>query len=723
MQPMRRSRRHSCGFGDAKANKHEPTIEKVAMMEGGFKGGGRGGGGRKRKQPPSSRGRSLQDRIRAAGGATGFALDHEDGNHQSNARSSIGRLVTREDLSSAATRPYFSSARSFLNNKPGNNGGSTTTPRSSARTSASSRPRSSRASSKSHHQYPGLSPAQSVHVVCAISENLAQKTCVASIDAGVPTVLQVTKQANGQTYAETLAYLEILKPDEILLNEGRRNSQLVRKIVDMFQQQQERNKKMANTTAAETTVGGEDDENEDEQQPQPDSIGRFGDAGAQVVIKFVSRSWFDQTKGGQLIKAVAREETYDASFLSEYILLAASHAVLHYLQQSLGAFFAKKSVHLNISAGGRNRMEIDRSTMLQLELLVNHKTGKTRDSLVATIDRTKTSVGSRLLRTSLMSPPTRAETVNARLDLVDLFLGCEDFFYTVYDHLDALPGIDKVLANIALVPTKQGNNENNTSMNERIASRGIAALVCMKSVLQALPSFAAELQSHLTHVEQQDASIANDDTTIVTNQASLHLGLGSGNVATVNRNHLIRAIIFAMTQPSLLVVLQSVTDIFAESATFCRNTQEMRHQVCFAFKCDDHEMMAVIRKAFMSNIDDIYKKADEYAEVFGISVKVRFSATRGYFLTVPIDVEDNLPDIFLQACKSGRNINCTTEEVASLSSRAQDNVQDLLLMTHDRIQEVMAVAREHYDSLAALSDAIALLDLCHSFADYVSSQG
>jgi DNA mismatch repair protein MSH4 len=186
---------------------------------------------------------------------------------------------------------------------------------------------------------------------------------------------------------------------------------------------------------------------------------------------------------------------------------------------------------------------------------------------------------------------------------------------------------------------------------------------------------------------------------------------------------LIRAIIFAMTQPSLLVVLQSVTDIFAESAAFCKNTHEMRHQVCFAFKCDDDEMMAVIRKAFLSNIDDIYKKADEYAEVLGISVKVRFSTTRGYFLAVPIDVGDSLPDIFLQPCKSGRNINCTTEEVASLSSRAQDNVQDLLLMTHDRIQEVMAVAREHYDSLASLSDAIALLDLCHSFADHVSSQG
>jgi DNA mismatch repair protein MSH4 len=42
-------------------------------------------------------------------------------------------------------------------------------------------------------------------------------------------------------------------------------------------------------------------------------------------------------------------------------------------------------------------------------------------------------------------------------------------------------------------------------------------------------------------------------------------------------------------------------------------------------------------------------------------------------------------------------------------------------MTHERIQEVLEVARENYDCLASLSDAIALLDMCHCFADNVAS--
>lgn len=123
----------------------------------------------------------------------------------------------------------------------------------------------------------------------------------------------------------------------------------------------------------------------------------------------------------------------------------------------------------------------------------------------------------------------------------------------------------------------------------------------------------------------------------------------------------------------------------------------------------------------MRNVDDIYRKADEYAEVHGIShVAVRYSTARGYYLSLPVEMASNLPNDFIQPSKSGRFIFCTTEEVQSLNIRSRDNIEDLLLLTHERIQEVLDVARSKYDALARLSDAIALLDLCHGFADKVT---
>jgi DNA mismatch repair protein MSH4 len=175
-----------------------------------------------------------------------------------------------------------------------------------------------------------------------------------------------------------------------------------------------------------------------------------------------------------------------------------------------------------------------------------------------------------------------------------------------------------------------------------------------------------------------------------------------------------------MTQPAFTAVLEAVSDVFTETTTFSRNANSMRHQECFALKSPEDGMMSILRKAFLGNVDDIYRKADEYAEVYGIQVSVRYSNGRGYYLALPSELETEIPSVFLLPAKSGRFINCTTAEITALNTRASDNVRDLLLMTHDRIQEVLDVARTHYDAIAALSDAVALLDMCHSFADNVT---
>ena len=535
-----------------------------------------------------------------------------------------------------------------------------------------------------------------------------------SMDAGSPVSIFVTKQGNGQTYAETVAYLETLKPDEILLNDGRRHSQLARKIMELFN---------VSSTSIDDPVNDHSQEVNKHNKDVPDS--RYGELDSSTVVKFISRASFDQTKGAELLMRIAREETYDPTMVEEYILLSSTHAVLQYVQQCLGATFMKNSVNLSINSGGNNRMTIDRATMLQLELLVNAKTGKVKDSLIGAIDCTKTTVGSRLLRSNLMSPPARVDTINTRLELVDLFLSNAEFFYAVLEHLSQLPDVDKMLSNIMLVPRKGQRNASNVDgnfVNERTASKGISALVYIKSTLQALPSFAAILQNHLQTIKstQQNDRTAREDYTVVTDRSSILVGLGGGVThVSLYRHHLLNAIIYAMTQPALTTVLKAISDTFTETTTFTRNNNAMRHQECFALKCEEDGMMSVLRKAFLANVDDIYRKADEYAEVFGLSVSVRYSSSRGYYLAVPADVGTDLPIVFLQPAKSGRFINCTTEEINSLNTRAQDNVHDLLLMTHDRIQEVMSVAREHYDAIATLCDSVALLDMCHSFADNV----
>jgi DNA mismatch repair protein MSH4 len=147
------------------------------------------------------------------------------------------------------------------------------------------------------------------------------------------------------------------------------------------------------------------------------------------------------------------------------------------------------------------------------------------------------------------------------------------------------------------------------------------------------------------------------------------MGMGRNDAAGVHndkrtRHQLLRAILIAMKQPALARVLTAVKDIFTESATYSKNTHAMRHQECFALRPNTDGMMDVLRKAFLANIDDIYRLADEYAETYDITVQVKETTSRGYYLSVSADLGLDLPQIFIQPVKNGRFIHCTTEEVS-----------------------------------------------------------
>jgi DNA mismatch repair protein MSH4 len=597
---------------------------------------------------------------------------------------------------------------------------------------------------------PGVNPRDnslldckaSSHIVCAISENLAKETCIASIDASSPISLTVVKQGNGQTYVETLAYLGILRPDEILLNEGRRNSLLVEKILSQFGDSKRRSEMKTLSETGSTTrsavaripvnllFGGRVVSTNEKKSCKLER------EGYESVIKFLPRSCFDQTKGADLLRRIARPESYDASIVEEYILLSSAYSVLQYAQSQLGANFSEKCLQLSMIVGGKSRMSIDRSTLLNLELLANSKTGKIQNSLIGTIDSTKTSVGCRLLRANLMAPPLDVNTINTRLDLVDAFIGNEQFFFQVMDHLEALPDINRMLAGIALIPWNRQGKREDTSASQRVASKGISSLICIKSLIEMMDSFAQVLDDRLRDMDARDLEIHRGESDgchtsfqsdeIKTDCSSLQVGLGNSiGIGTKSRHfnshHLLRAIRFVMRQPALREILDAINDVFTESTSYASRSDAMRHQVCFALKPKTDGMLDVLRSTFLANVDDIYRLADEYAEKYNLRITVKHSAQRGYFLAITSELDSCLPDVMIQVVKCGRLINCTTEEVHSLNARAQDNIHDLLILTHEYIQEVMNFAREKYDALASLSDAIALLDLCHSFADNVTA--
>ena len=176
-----------------------------------------------------------------------------------------------------------------------------------------------------------------VHIITAISENIAKETCLAAMDAGALTY-DGHMTANAQTYSETIDFLQMIEPHEILLNEGRKNSILCQKILKVYgdnSHKEEKQEKGSDPTTPNTAA------------PKKDLLGVCD---TMTVIKFVPRSYFDQHRGNELLDCIARKNTFDAPVLmNDYVFTSSSFAVLQYMRVCHGTDYANNSLSVELN--------------------------------------------------------------------------------------------------------------------------------------------------------------------------------------------------------------------------------------------------------------------------------------------------------------------------------------------------------------------------------------
>lgn len=92
--------------------------------------------------------------------------------------------------------------------------------------------------------------------------------------------------------------------------------------------------------------------------------------------------------------------------------------------------FTFHSLRIKFEAS-QGSMMIDLSTAASLELIQNPQNAKSRDCLFGLLNETQTPMGSRLLRTNIVQPPTEQEKIAARYDAVEELSTKEDMFYAI----------------------------------------------------------------------------------------------------------------------------------------------------------------------------------------------------------------------------------------------------------------------------------------------------
>ncbi|GAM43291.1 hypothetical protein TCE0_047f17986 [Talaromyces pinophilus] len=121
-----------------------------------------------------------------------------------------------------------------------------------------------------------------------------------------------------------------------------------------------------------------------------------------------------------------------------------SDRVLKYIELQLDMTFTFHSLRIKFEAS-QGSMMIDLSTAASLELIQNLQNAKSRDCLFGLLNETQTQMGSRLLRTNVLQPPTEQEKIAARYDAVEELSTKEDMFYAIREALKNFIDADKVL--------------------------------------------------------------------------------------------------------------------------------------------------------------------------------------------------------------------------------------------------------------------------------------
>ena len=187
--------------------------------------------------------------------------------------------------------------------------------------------------------------------------------------------------------------------------------------------------------------------------------------------------------------------------------LAAGGALVDYVELTQKGKMPRLSPPKRLAEGAV--MEIDAATRRNLEL-AETLTGERKGSLLATIDRTVTGAGARLLAAQLAAPLTDPAEIDRRLDMVAFFVEHEGVRSGVRDALKRCPDIERALSRLSL---GRGGPRDLAGIRDGLAEVPSLRNLVSAPALDAPPGLAdcaRELGEHSVLVDRLGRALAPD---------------------------------------------------------------------------------------------------------------------------------------------------------------------------------------------------------------------
>ena len=328
-------------------------------------------------------------------------------------------------------------------------------------------------------------------------------------------------------------------------------------------------------------------------------------------------------------------------------------------------------------------MLMDHSTITNLELVRNRRTGRQENTLFSTLNHCNTTCGSRLLRVNVLQPPSNIETVEMRLDAIEELVLNEEGLSTITSSLTSFLDVDHLCA-------IQFISHGDTLTDEKSCQQAIGNIILLKTSLDLVP---------------------------VMREAFTKFNEGEGP-----RNPLLAQILENLSNPVIEEMRQRIDEQINEKVKMGSNSIQIRNQQCFAVKQNVNGLLDVARRTYSEILSDIFSLANQYKEQYLLnSLKVKETVKRGFHFVLPKSNKFNPKDNseFVQVSSKGKQFKFSSETLISLNSRFKECVNEIFLLTGRTIEELIVAIKKQLSVIYLLSDSIAMLDMLCSFANYV----
>jgi DNA mismatch repair protein MutS len=386
-----------------------------------------------------------------------------------------------------------------------------------------------------------------------------------------------------------------------------------------------------------------------------------GLAEARDILHPMPGARFDSENGRRRLEAAYGVTALDGFGAFSRAELAAAGAVVDYLDLTQKGKRPRLAAIRRWSPGGV--MEIDAATRRNLEL-TRTLSGERRGSLLATIDRTLTGAGARLLVARLSAPLTDPAAIDDRLDAVTFFREAERARTDLRAILGRLPDIDRALSRLAL---------------ERGGPRDLAAI---RDALAACGPIRAAVAA---------APLASPPTAVARDLADL--GEHAALVETLGR------------------ALSADLPLLARDGGFVAAGYAPELDRLRGLRDESRRMIAALQA--------------KYAQETGVAaLKVKHNNVLGYFIEVSATNGDKVMgrDGFIHRQTMANAVRFTTVEFGELekelSTAADKALAVELEVFADLVGQVMAVA----DVIAVAAAALARLDVAAALADLAAAR-